>query len=271
MVFICFSGFCLAQSSVQDASQQLIRQAVANELKSSFVTQNCTYQYHREVSGKQETRFMIKTSDLVVGKLISIGNVPVSPDQEAKENQRLQDLLAHARQQDRLRRQQQRWEDQMRALLQAIPHAFEFTKTQTEARPDGDSLVHFAFQPSADFKPANIELQFLRGLAGTMVIDAKRKQIVNLQAHLFRDIDFGWGLLVHLNKGGSFVLDREAVADSPSNIRNFSLDMSGKFLVLKKFGMQWNFDHFACFREPVTLASAVEMLASPTLLSSIPH
>lgn len=262
----------MAQSqSGRDATQELIQQAVANELKSPFVTQNCTYQYHRQASGKEETRFMIKTSDLIIGKLISIANVPVSQDEDEKEDQRLQGLLSDARQQDKQRREQQKFENQMRALIQAIPQAFRFTKTQTEAGPGGDVFVHFAFQPSPDFKPANIDLELLRGLAGTMVIDAKRKRVVNLRAHLSRDVDFGWGILVHLNRGGTFVLDRDPAANSISNIRDFSVDVSGRVLVLKKFSVQWNFDHFACFRDPVALTSAISMLTNPTISAYFPH
>jgi hypothetical protein len=270
VILICAGGFCWAQSN-RDASQELIRQAIANELKSPFVTQNCTYQYHRQNSGTQETRFMIKTSDLIIGKLISIGNVPVSQDQQEKEDQRLQQLLTDSRQQDRQRKQQQRFEDQLRALIQAMPAAFRFTESQTESAPDGRSLVHFTFQPSPDFKPANIDLELLRGLAGTMVIDARRKQILQIQAHLFRDVDFGWGLLAHLNKGGTFLLEREPAAGTSENIRNFSMAVNGRILVLKKFDLHWDFDHFACFRQPVGLAAAIGMLASPTLLSAIPH
>jgi hypothetical protein len=270
--FGCLGGLCFAQSQPgRDTSQELISQAVANELKSPFVTQNCTYQYHRQASGGQETRFMIKTSDLIVGKLISVGDVPVSQDQEDKEDRRLQALLTDSRQQDRQRREQEKFEDQMRALIQAIPQAFQFTKTETEAGPDGSSLVHFSFQPSPDFKPANIDLELLRGLAGTMVIDTKGKQITNLQAHLFRDVDFGWGILVRLNKGGTFVLARQPAGVSPTDLREFSLDVSGRVLVLKKFAVRWNFDHFACFREPVALTSAIRMLTNPTISEYFPH
>lgn len=215
---------------------------------------------------------MIKTNDLVVGKLISIGDTQVSQDQEEKEDQRLAELLTSSRQQDRQRKQQQKIEDQMRALIQAIPGAFQFSETQTETGSRGEMLVHFAFQPDPNFKPANVDLELLRGLAGTMVIDARRKQVAHLEAHLFRDVDFGWGILVHLNKGGTLRLDRGPVDGSSGNmIRNFSLALDGRILVLKKFDLRWNFDHFVCFRKPVGLASAIAMLASPTLLSAIPQ
>lgn len=214
---------------------------------------------------------MVKTSDLIIGKLISVGNVPVSQNQQEKEDQRLQQLLTNSRQQDQQRRDQQKLEDQMRGLIQAMPTAFQFAETQTERGPDGKNLVHFTFQPAPDFKPANIDLELLRGLAGTMVIDATRKQILQIQAHLFRDVDFGWGILVHLNKGGTFLLEREPADGEAENIRNFSMTVSGRILLLKKFDMQWNFDHFACFRQPVGLAGAIGMLASPTLLSAIAH
>ena len=81
LISICFARFAAAQSRTQ-TGPELIRQSVANELASDFVTQNCSYQYHRQVSGKWETRLMVNSRDLLVGKLIRIDNAPIPPDRE---------------------------------------------------------------------------------------------------------------------------------------------------------------------------------------------
>src|SRR6516225_6127418 len=208
LISICFASFAAAQSRTQ-AGPELIRQSVANELASDFVTQNCSYQYHRQVSGKWETWLMVNSRDLLVGKLIRIDNAPIPPDREEKEDRRLRDVLANSAEQAEQRKQQRRFEDRMRALVRAIPQAFEFTETQTEIGPEKHKWVHFAFRPAADFKPPGTDLEILRGLQGTMVVDATKSQILQFNAHLFRDVDFGWGMLVHLKKAGNLFFQRD--------------------------------------------------------------
>lgn len=208
---------------------------------------------------------MIKSSELVIGKLVRVDNVPVSQSREEKEDEHLRGLLASSHEQKEQRIEQQKLEDQMHALLEAIPHAFQFTETGTEMSSERHKLVHLKFQPAADFKPPSVELEVLHGLEGTMIVDATRKQIVKLEAHLFRDVDFGWGILVRLDRGGTLTFDRDPTDERASNIREFSLDVNGRVLLLKRVEIQWKFDHFSCFRQPIALSSAVAMLTSPRI------
>jgi hypothetical protein len=270
LISICFARFAAAQSRTQ-TGPELVRQSVANELASDFVTQNCSYQYHRQVSGKWETRLMVNSRDLLVGKLIRIDNAPIPPDREEKEDRRLRDLLANPAEQAEQRKQQRRFEDRLRALVQAIPQAFEFTETQTEIGPEKHKWVHFSFRPAADFKPPGTDLEILRGLEGTMVVDATKSQILQFNAHLFRDVDFGWGMLVHLKKAGNLFFQRDPAEGNRSNIRELSLNVNGRIFLLRKLEIHWTLDHFACFREPVALASAVAMLTSPSISLLVPQ
>jgi len=255
----------LAQSSGDP--QELVRQAVGNELASPFVPDNCTYQYHRQGSGRHETLLMIKTSDLVVGKLIRIDNVPVSGEQEQKENDRLRRLLHDSDLQQQQRKKQQKFEHFVRELVAALPEAFHYSETETEVA-DGRRLIHLAFQPAPDFHPATTELELLRGMAGTLVIDDQRKRIVRLATHIFREMDFGWGLLIHLNKGANLLLEREAAPRLGFDLRAFSVNVEGRILLLKKLEVHWSFDHFAPLGRTIDLASAVDLLTAPDLAGS---
>ena len=270
LIAIGFERFAAAQSRTQ-TGPELIRQSVANELASDFVTQNCSYQFHRQVSGKWETRLMVNSRDLLVGKLIRIDNAPIPPDREEREDRRLRDVLANSAVQAEQRKQQRRFEDRLRALVRAIPQAFEFTETQTEIGPEKHKWVHFAFRPAADFKPPGTDLEILRGLEGTMVVDATKSQILEFNARLFRDVDLGWGMLIHLKKDGSLFFQRDPAEGNSSNIRELSLNVNGRIFLLRKLEIQWTFDHFACFREPMALASAVAMLTSPSISLLVPQ
>jgi hypothetical protein len=98
-----------------------------------------------------------------------------------------------------------------------------------------------------------------------MVIDNQRKRIVRLDAHLFRDVDFGWGILIHVNKGGNLLLEREPTSPPGSDVRALSLNIDGRILLLKKLETHWSFDRFTWFDRSLDLASAVSLLTAPDM------
>jgi hypothetical protein len=104
-----------------------------------------------------------------------------------------------------------------------------------------------------------------------MVVDAAKSQILQFNAHLFQDVDFGWGMLVRLKKGGNLFFQRDPAEGNSSNIRELSMNVNGRILLFRKLEIHWTFDHFACFREPVALASAVAMLTSPSISLVVPQ
>jgi len=264
---VLLSSLAFAQGS-HDA-QELVRQAVRNEQASPFLAKECTYQYHRLLNGKHETLEMIKTSDLIVGKVVRTDNRPISKDEERKEDDELRRLLHDPSAQQQQRKRQQRFEHYIRELIQSLPQAFRYTETDTEVAADGVRLIHLNFQPAPDFHPASADLEVMRGLSGVMVIDDPRKRMVKLDAHLFRDVDFGWGILVHLNKGGSLLLEREPANPPGADVRNLTLNIDGRILLFKKLEIQWNFDHFRWFDRAIDLASAVNLLTAPDVAGSV--
>jgi hypothetical protein len=261
------SSLAFAQGSHD--TQDLVRQAVGNEQTTPFLAKECTYQYHRLVSGKHETLQMIKTNDLIVGKIVRIDNAPVSKDEEQKENNELRRLLHDSSAQQQQRKRQQRFDHYIRELIQSLPQAFRYTETDTEVAADGARLIHLTFQPAPDFHPASADLEVMRGLSGVMVIDDQRKRIVKLDAHLFRDVDFGWGLLVQLNKGGNLLLEREPTSPPGANVLALTMNIEGRILLFKKLEIHWSFDHFAWFDRPMDLRSAVTLLTAPDRAGSI--
>jgi hypothetical protein len=267
-----FSTFVLCSLAFAQGSrdaQELVRQAVGNEQTLPFLAKECTYQYRRHVSGREETRLMIKTSDLIVGKLVQIDNRPISKDEEQKQDEQLRRLLHDSAAQQQQRRRQQRFEHYIRELIRALPQAFHYTETNTEVAADGARLIHLTFQPAPDFRPANADLEVMRGLSGTMVIDDQKKRIVKLDAHIFRDIDFGWGIFVHVNKGGNLLLEREPTSPPGADVRTLALNFDGRILLFKKLEIHWSFDHFQWLDRAMDLGSAVSLLTAPDMAGYI--
>ena len=48
-------------------------------------------------------------------------------------------------------------------------------------------------------------------MAGEIWIDPVKLRVVRLEGHLQQDVDFGWGILGRLNKGGWIVIEQADV------------------------------------------------------------
>ncbi len=114
-------------------------------------------------------------------------------------------------------------------VLGAFPSAFFFKFVGDGVGPSG-KLEKFSFWPNPDFNPPDLETQVLTAMAGEIWVDADQGHIVRLEGSLQQDVDFGWGILGRLNKGGSILLEQAEVSDGRWRIVHFQLAMSGRVL-----------------------------------------
>ena len=49
-------------------------------------------------------------------------------------------------------------------------------------------------------------------MAGTILIDPDQKRLARLNGHLVENVDFGFGILGHIAKGGTFEIERTHVS-----------------------------------------------------------
>ena len=96
-------------------------------------------------------------------------------------------------------------------MLTSLPDAFLYTYAGTQPGPNGDELVHLTFKPNPNFNPPNHETAVYQGMQGDMLIDPKAMRIAKIDGTLFKDVDFGWGILGRLYKGGKFFIEQRDV------------------------------------------------------------
>ena len=75
--------------------------------------------------------------------------------------------------------------------------------------------------------------ELLSGIQGELWIDQAQERMVRLDAHLFEDVDFGWGILGRLYKGGSIRIENADVGNHNWQLQRMKLDLTGKALMLK--------------------------------------
>ncbi|MGB9103691.1 MAG: hypothetical protein WCC59_02940 [Terriglobales bacterium] len=240
----------------------LVRKAVAN----ANTQDNTHYMYRltKKRSEHTETREMIETDQGVIGRLLLIDGKPLSPADRDKEDKRLQRLVNDPQQLAQKQKSQNDDERRTRAMVAALPDAFLYEYAGTKNEEPWGELVMLNFKPNPNFDPPQRETAVYKGMRGSMAIAVPANHIAKIEAHLFRDVSFGWGILGRLDQGGQFIVEQKPVEGSngahwePSHM---VLHFTGKVLIFKTIKI--NEDETTTNIHPVpdmTATQAVDLL-----------
>ena len=221
----------LASVSVRVAAQPvpvLVSTALANELGATQ-DQNHPMRYllHRSSPRYTSSRQMYETRDGNVSLLIDANGLPLSAADEAKERDRLAQLLADPSRQRHRKQAEDADRERAVRVLRAMPAAFLYSDEGTAQTATG-TVERFAFRPNPGFNPPNIETQVLAGISGEIWIDPTAQRVVRLEGHLDRDIDFGWGILGRLYKGGWIRIEQADIGAGQWRTVRFEMKMSAR-------------------------------------------
>ena len=218
--------------------EQLVRDASYNELHPPPNNQRFLYKDTSTSKKGSVTKETIQTPQGPLSRTIAIDGKPLTPDQRAKEDARLKKFANDAA--ARSKRQQSDKEEGQREdlMVKTLPDAFLYTYEGTSTGPGGDELVHLKFKPNPNFSPPNHETQVYLGMQGDMYIDARVKRIAKIDGTLFKDVDFGWGILGRLDKGGKFVIDEADIGDGVWDTVRENLRFTGKVLLIKPLDIE---------------------------------
>jgi hypothetical protein len=208
--------------------QALVDRALANELNAAEDQSHpMRYQLHKTSPRLTTTKEIVETQDGEVARLVAMGDQPLSPAGAANEEARLKALLADPAKQQR--RKQAEDEDAGRAMkvLRALPSAFIYQDAGPALGPSG-KVEKFTFRPNPAFHPADLETQVLPAMTGEIWIDPVRQRVARLEGHLQQDVDFGWGILGRLNKGGWIVIEQADAGQGQWRTVRFQMQMSGR-------------------------------------------
>ncbi len=241
----------------------LVRAAVNNELKPDNDKTHYMYRLIKKKPDRTETREMIETDQGVIGRLLMVNGKPLSPTDRQKEDKRLQRLVDDPQQLSQKQKSQKDDDRRTRNMVAALPDAFLYEYAGTENEPPWGELVMLKFKPNPNFDPPQRETMVYQGMEGSMAIAVPANHIAKIQAHLFRNVNFGWGILGHLDQGGRFIVEQKPVESNPTHWEpsHMVLNFTGKALFFKTIRI--NDDETTTDYRPVpdmSVAQAVELL-----------
>ncbi len=255
----------LADGNDQKFIHQLVHDVVATEVKAQEEDQSLwQYRQTKSQEGKNELIEVIETKQGSLQRIVAVNGHPLEPGPEQNEDARIQHLL-HDREafQKQRRKAQQDFAEELR-LLQMLDEAFIY---QDEGK-DG-TLRKLNFKPNRAFHPPNHEGEVFHHMEGTVWLDMEQKRLVRMSGVLTSDVKFGWGVLGHLAKGGTFVVEQREVGKGHWELTRLDVDMNGKALFFKTIEVKQAVRNFGFkpVSAEVTLQQAAEILKRDSLAS----
>ncbi len=218
--------------------RELIRRAIANEEREPATPTYFTYRdVKRKKDGSTETKQMMQTPQMVLGRIVAINGQPLTDEQRKNEDARLNRLTSNPDEAAKKKKEQQEDDARARKMVRAIPDAFNFQYVRTEQGPSGEVAV-FNFTPNPNWNPPDRELQVFTGMSGTLKIAVKPERLSLMQARLTKDVNFGWGILGKLYEGGDFMIEQSEIAPGHWDVTHMKLHFTGKVLLVKSLNIQ---------------------------------
>lgn len=188
----------------------LVREVVYNELHDHDAHGYWRYWIEKHKGRESSLQEQVESTDGPVTRMVAANGKPVSAALRAEEDKRLTRLLGSTSEQAEHRKSYVEDENRVGSILALLPDAFLY-QTQEDQRL-GDVLCHhFRFQPNPAYPAHSIEARIFHAMRGELWIGAESKRLVRLDGQLEENVDFGYGILGRLYKGGWFRLERTEV------------------------------------------------------------
>jgi hypothetical protein len=258
---MAFAAIAGAQAPPIEPSE-MVRTTTANELRAADSAGRFRYHLQERKAHSSKTEDMIETKDWRIHRLIQINENPLTAEQRAMENQRINRLLTD---QAELRKQlakQRKDARRVRQIVQALPEAFLYSYDPADKEDVRNGIVWLRFIPNPAFVPRSTEQRALQGMEGRMLINTATERFARVQAKLIRRVSYVWGVLGWLNKGGTFLLEQHEVCDGRWHVTTLGVHFTGRIMLFKKLNINSTLlsSDFQCSHEELTLVQALEML-----------
>lgn len=212
-ILLLLSGAALAKSAQPQpvVADELARETAAHELAAVNSSGHYRYRFQEETGTGSETRDMVETRDWLLGRVLLKNGKPLPPAERREEDERLQGMLKNPDRLEAFRREESEHRELVRKMIAAFPDAFICEYAGTERWGPLRGMVRLNFRPRPKYELPSMEMRPLQGMRGSAWVDPARVRLVRIDARFFRDVDFGWGILGKIERGGSFVLEQQPV------------------------------------------------------------
>jgi hypothetical protein len=212
-----------------------------------------------------QLRDVIESKDGTVARLIQRDGRALTPDEDAAEKQRLNDIIASPDIYAKHVRNDASGKKHAADLIRQMPDAMIYTYTpgqpQSGHDTNGEEVV-MDYSPNPKWSPSSTMAEALTGLEGRLWIDVKTHQMTRMEGHIFKPVNFGWGMLAHIYPGGNLVLEQTNAVGQRWIYTHFTQEVNVRALMLKTLRVNTRIDasNFQLVPGPLTYQDAVRQL-----------
>lgn len=226
-----------AEPAPPEDAVALVRAASWNELHASNGGHPFRFRLRKQDENGVTTKDIIETKDGDIARLIAVNDAPLTPDRAKAERARLDNLYDHPDVQARRQRKEKEDSTRENEMVRLLPDAFLYTYRGIANTANGPAY-RLSFEPNPRFIPPDREAQVYHGMAGELWINCAQKRMAKLDAHLISDVDFGWGMVGRLYKGGTILVEQRDVGENHWESTHLKLNLTGKILMVKSLVIQ---------------------------------
>jgi hypothetical protein len=229
---VCISASAKDQSLPAPVAQ-LMNEVVANELTDRALQRKWMYVIDKREGRQTLTKEQVDTTDGPIYRVLAIDGTPLNPDQRRQDNSRMDRLLHEPTRQARVKLGHDADEQKLEKLMRLMPEAFVYDYDGVEGR-----LVRLRFRPNSNYNPPTYEARVAHSLAGTILIDPQQKRLAKISGQIINRVEFGYGILGHIDNGGTIEIGRVEVAPSEWKTALINIQLSGRLVFFKTINQQ---------------------------------
>jgi hypothetical protein len=241
----------------------LIQKMAANEAAARQQRPNFYYiaeERSDRTSSHLWKEIVVETPDGALRRLVAIDNRPLTADEAAAEQRRIDTIVAHPDDFRKLNQTNKDDEGRATQLLQLLSTAFIL-----QADGDANGCTRFNFQPKPDFQPSSYQERVAHEMTGTITVKEPEDRLCTLDATIAHPVEFGFGMLGHIDQGGHFSLERKEVDPQNWKSDRISVHVTGRILMLKSLAQSKDVirSEIRAVPQNLTLAQAAQISQHP--------
>ncbi|HEY0263899.1 MAG TPA: hypothetical protein VGC07_05195 [Granulicella sp.] len=227
------------------------------------------YRMHVVDQRGEQLRDVIETKDGTVARVLARGDKPLTAEESKGERDRLTSLMNSPQDYEKHAKNDASSRKMAVDMIKLMPDAMIYTYTpgQPDAGPgEGEGVVVMDYHPNPKWSPPSTLSEALTGLEGRVWIDAKTHTMVRMQGHIFKGVNFGWGMLAHIYPGGQLALEQTHITGNRWIYLHFTEQITVRALMVKMLNLHTQIDasEFAVLPEALTYQEAIrQLLATP--------
>ncbi len=257
---VCETQCAAAQTAqLPEPATQLVREVVYNELHDHDHHGFWRYWIERRTASGTATEEQVETADGPVTWETGGNGRPLSGNAREEAQERLDRLLTSPQEQQRHSRDYCKDEERIGRIVAMLPDAFLY---QYDSEENG--FYRLRFYPNPNYPLRSIEARIFHSMSGELTMDARFKRLAGLEGHIDQNVDFGFGILGRIYKGGWFKLDRVRVSATDWKTDKLEMHLNVRALLMTSFARETSETRggFEAVPAGMSVAQGITMLES---------